>query len=248
MTKHLSKSTQLKHGILNAAVAALRILPPKTTLRFLFRLDRWLYFFQGQLASTYGGGTHTKHRHTGYHDFFVGNISQRERVLDIGCGKGEVAHQVAEQAQAGLVVAIDLNLNKVIRASQVYAHERISYCVGNALQPFLDGSFDTIILSNILEHLPERSAFLRELVERFAPRHILVRVPLFERDWRVPLKKELGVEWRLDPTHQIEYTIESFANEMSEAGFTISHQEIRWGEIWAEIVPTSSQSSVSNPQ
>jgi hypothetical protein len=65
---------------------------------------------------------------------------------------------------------------------------------------------------------------------------MLIRVPLFERDWRVPLKKELGVEWRLDPTHETEYTIESWAQEIEEAGLKVTHQEIRWSEIWAEAV------------
>ena len=51
----------------------------------------------------------------------------------------------------------------------------------------------------------------------------------------MPLKKELGVEWRLDPTHETEYTLETFAEEMSAANFRIDHLEVRWGEIWSEV-------------
>ena len=65
----------------------------------------------------------------------------------------------------------------------------------------------------------------------------MLRVPLFEREWRVPLKKELGLEWRLDSTHETEYTLESFEEEMSRAGLRIAHLEVRWGEIWAETHP-----------
>ena len=43
-------------------------------LRFLFRLDAVLYSLEGQKAIDYDGGTHTKHRHTRYHDFFIKNI------------------------------------------------------------------------------------------------------------------------------------------------------------------------------
>ena len=106
-----------------------------------------------------------------------------------------------------------------------------------------DGSFSVIILSNVLEHLPERPSFLRQLYQNTKPDRLLIRVPLFERDWRVPLKRELGVEWRLDPTHETEYTIESFAQEMAEAQLQITYQEVRWGEIWAEVVPIEEQSS-----
>jgi len=58
-----------------------------------------------------------------------------------------------------------------------------------------------------------------------------------ERDWRVPLKKELVIDWRLDPRHFIEYAVESFAGETEEANLRVTHQEVWWGEIWAEAVP-----------
>jgi 2-polyprenyl-3-methyl-5-hydroxy-6-metoxy-1,4-benzoquinol methylase len=117
--------------------------------------------------------------------------------------------------------------------------------VGNALQALPDETFDVVILSNVLEHLPERAAFLRHVQESLQPARLLVRVPLFERDWRVPLKREVGVEWRLDPTHQTEYTQESFAEEISAAGLEIAHQEVRWGELWAELRPASARSECS---
>jgi|GEM_PF-6675261 len=44
-------------------------LPPSEGLKFLFSLDAALYPLQGWLSVAYGGGVHTKHRHTRYHDF-----------------------------------------------------------------------------------------------------------------------------------------------------------------------------------
>jgi len=97
-----------------------------------------------------------------------------------------------------------------------------------------DESCNAVILSNVLEHLAGRPAFLRRVKETLGPERILIRVPVFERDWRVPLRKELGVEWRLDDTHEIEYTLESFSEEMFEAGLKSDHIEVHWGKIWAE--------------
>ena len=88
----------------------------------------------------------------------------------------------------------------------------------------------------MLEHLSKHSIFLSKVWNKVNPKRMLIRVPLFERDWRVPLKKELGVEWRLDPIHETKYTIESWAKEIKEAGLAVTHQEIRWSEIWAEVV------------
>ena len=98
-----------------------------------------------------------------------------------------------------------------------------------------DEKFSVVILSNVLEHLPSRPEFLRRVQDTLRPDRILIRVPVFERDWRVPLKKELGVEWRLDLTHETEYTLETFAEEMHAANLQINHLEVRWGEIWSEV-------------
>lgn len=211
-------------------------LPPAEALRFLFRLDAAFYVLQGQASANYNGGLHTKHRHLRYHDFFVSRVQGGERVLDIGCGIGAVAYDLAEKAGAN-VLAIDLNPNNIALARQRYAHRCITYQVGDALKDLPATPFDVVILSNVLEHLPGRVEFLHRLQSNIQPARILVRVPLFERDWRVPLKYELGVEWRLDPTHETEYTLESFAEEITGAGLKVNYQEVRWGEIWAEVRP-----------
>ena len=219
-------------------VGCTQALPPDKALQLLFRLDGRLYALQGQMAIKYDSGIHTKHRHMRYHDFFVGRIRPGERVLDIGCGIGAVAYDVAVKAGA-YVVGIDLDPDNIALACERYTHPLIEYRVGDALQELPDGPFDVVILSNVLEHLLERPAFLRRVQEVARPSRFLLRLPLFERDWRVPLKHELGVEWRLDPMHETEYTLESFAEEMAAAELKITHQEVRWGEIWAEVVPNA---------
>ncbi len=215
-----------------------RALNPKEGLKFLFELDRNLYPLQGTLAVLLDTGLHTKHRHTKYHDFFVEHINPGEKVLDIGCGNGALTYDVAEKVENVEVLGIDLSSGNIAVACEKYGRQNINYIVADVLE---DGTltvnhFDVVILSNVLEHLPGRSIFLSKVWAKVNPKRMLIRVPLFERDWRVPLKKELGVEWRLDPTHETEYTIESWAQEIEEAGLTVAHQEIRWSEIWAEVV------------
>ena len=207
---------------------------PSEALRFLFDLDARLYNLQGNMSVAYGKGIHSKHRHTRYHDFFANMIQDGERVLDIGCGNGAVAYDIAKKRKA-LITGIDQNRNNIDIAKRNHQHPQIEYICGNALTALPDQTFDVVILSNVLEHLPERSIFLKKLNTVTQPKKILIRVPLFERDWRVPLKKELGVEWRLDKNHKIEYTTEEFLEEISKAGLTLTHKEIHWGELWAEV-------------
>lgn len=209
-------------------------VPAADALRFLFLLENSIYSQQGRMASIYGDGVHTKHRHMKYHDFFTKRISASEKVLDVGCGIGAVAYDVAEESGA-LVVGIDLNADHLAKARKRFSHKRVEYVHGDALSQLPEGAFDVVVMSNVLEHLKDRSNFLRSLVRVSKAKRFLIRVPLFERDWRVPLKEELGVDWRLDATHETEYTLESFAEEIAEAGFSIVHQEVRWGEVWAEV-------------
>lgn len=211
-------------------------VPPDRGLRFLFRLDQLLYPVQGGLSVQYGGGLHTKHRHTRYHDFFTDRITEADRVLDVGCGIGALALDIAEKTGAR-VVGMDLNEDHISAARVRYAHPKVDYLVGDVRSAALDECFDVVVMSNVLEHVADRVDLLRSIARTARPRAFLLRVPMFERDWRVPLKEELGLDYRLDPTHEIEYTTEGFASELADAGLQVVEQQFRWGEIWARAVP-----------
>lgn len=174
---------------------------------------------------------HPKHKLMKYHDFFVGNVSSEDNVLDIGCGKGEVSYDVAKKAKT--VIGIDLNKESINKAQRNYKSPNLQYLVGDVTKELPDKKFDVIILSNVLEHIEDRQKFLKEIKKKTLK--ILVRVPMINRDWTVLYKKKLGVEWRLDPTHFTEYTLESFKEEIANAGLQIQEFSIQFGEIWAVV-------------
>lgn len=200
-------------------------------LRLLFRIDNRLYESQSRLALRYEGGVHPKHRLTRYHEFFVDRVAAGERVLDVGCGQGALAFALADRAGA-FVTGVDLAAENIAKAQARYAHPRLDFQIGKAPEVLPAGPFDVVVLSNVLEHLPNRSAFLRQLIGATGAERILLRVPLIERDWRVPLKRELGVEWRTDPTHETEYVLKDFFAELTEAGLRVDDLRLAWGEAW----------------
>jgi hypothetical protein len=64
-----------------------------------------------------------------------------------------------------------------------------------------------------------------------------VRGPLFERDWHMPQKQELGVECDWTRTTKLNIHSTVFGEEIVKADLMIKHFESRWGEIWAELIP-----------
>lgn len=211
-----------------------RCKSPDNGLRFLFRIDNLLYGLEGELSIKYGGGEHTKHRHMAYHEYFLDNIRDSEKVLDVGCGDGSVSYAIAKRRKAD-VVGMDVNEEKVSAARDKYKIANLEFINGNALKDIPSGNYDVVVLSNVLEHLPNRPEFLRNLKRSTRAAKYLIRAPMFDRDWRIPLKKELGVEWRLDDTHETEYTVESFESEIAQADMRIDDMRICWGEIWAVV-------------
>jgi len=210
-------------------------LSPVERATFLMALDSALYEEQGYaaIAANLHGGLHPKHALMRYHDFFVDNIGPGEQVIDLGCGVGALAASIASRARAN-VTGIDWtpsNLDKT-RAAAAAQGLTITCLEGDITTFRAPGQFDVIVLSNVLEHITHRPQRLQQWREWYTPKRFLIRVPAFDRDWRVPWKKELGVEWRLDSTHETEYTAGQLHNELAEAGLTITHLTVRWGEYW----------------
>jgi len=206
------------------------------SLRRLFAVDDLLQGEIDQLAIRRDGGVHPKHRLTRYHDFFVDRVGRGERVLDVGCGKGELAHDLAERSRAS-VLGIDILPEKIAFARERFAHPRVEYTVADIYELAPGEGFDVVVLSNVLEHLAERETLLRRIIAAARPERVLIRVPAFDRHWHVPLRRELGITYFSDPTHETEYVADTLRAELEGAGLELASVETHWGELWAEARP-----------
>lgn len=87
------------------------------------------------------------------------------RVLDLGCGSGQIATRAARRNAEAFVVGLDLSHGQVARA-----HKRglgipnLGFSVGDALcLPLADGGFDLVISAAMVKHLPDRRQGLAEM-------------------------------------------------------------------------------------
>ena len=204
-------------------------------LKCLLKLFVWLhnvsYKIITKLAVKKEGGIHPKHRIMPYHQFFIDNVGNNDTVLDIGCGNGAVAYDVAGKAKQ--VVGIDLKESNITHARKHFSRSNLEFITGDVWGYNFGRRFDKIVFSNVLEHIDKRVEFLQRL--HGVSDVILLRVPMLDRDWLVIYKKELGLEYRLDPTHFIEYTLEDLQGELQASDWKIDSFSIQFGEFWGVV-------------
>lgn len=209
-------------------------------LRRVLEIHSWSYSWAGRLAVKVGGGIHPKHGILEYEKWFADRIGSDWTVVDIGSNSGTMARAMADKAS--FVYGIELDKGLVERAQRMGGKNIEYYCSDatrfdySPLRPV-----DCITLSNVLEHIENRVELLRILVSAVkwrnpAEKRFLVRVPMIDRDWISVYKKKVGVEYRLDRTHFIEYTRAGLENELGSAGLRILDHQVAFGESYVVAV------------
>ena len=235
------KTRELVQTLIQKRIAR---LPARDALIFLLDLDSFLFKITHGVAIAYNGGDHPCQRILNYRQYYTDRIQPQDVVLDVGCHDGGTSYVIADTTGAR-VIGVELLADRVALARQRHPHPRVTYVHGDALTLTPDAPVSVVLLSAVLEHIEPRVAFLRGLTQRYAPRQFLIRVPMFTREYRVALRKELGLRYQMDSTHYIEYTREEFFAEMAEAGLHITDFDIAWGEIYATCIPQPAAVSAS---
>lgn len=209
----------------------------KLFLTFLLKVDKYLYFIIGQYASLYYDGKHPKHDIIKYEDWFISNLRRDWNVVDVGSNSGHMAYKISKSVKNVTGIEIDQKLyNKSIQLES----ENLKFINADATT-FNYANLEKIhcvTLSNVLEHIEQRVVFLKSLLDKVNWKQeplFLIRVPMIDRHWVVFLKKKLGVDYRLDETHFIEYTKETFYDEINQANLKVVQFDVRWGEIYAVV-------------
>ena len=115
-----------------------------------------------------------------------------DRVLDLGCGEGR--HVIASYLEQDItVIGVDLSFHDLQSSVEKIApfidhskqEKQCYFSCASALQlPFADNSFDKVICSEVLEHIPDYEAALAEIQRILKPSGLFcVSVPRFWPEW-----------------------------------------------------------------
>lgn len=152
-----------------------------------------------------------RYAHQSQYDAIMSHIDEGMTILDAGCGEGAISLLLAQRGIAS--VGVDLSAPNIERAKIEAEESGVSkltnFCVGDAEKlPFPDKSFDVVVSSHVLEHLPNFDAGWQELC-RVARKRIIVALPtgcnlcalaLLGGDhgyWKLSKKSLFAIPWGL---------------------------------------------------
>lgn len=91
-------------------------------------------------------------------------VTKAERVLDVGCGTGNLSACLARNPAIGSVVGIDLSPVYVEHALRQHHDPRLGFQIGDACAlPFADGWFDCSVSMLALQFAPDTNLAVREM-------------------------------------------------------------------------------------
>ena len=156
--------------------------------------------------------------------YFQGVIAEGDVLLDVGCGNG--MNTLKSARSAGFAVGFDLNSVEVQRANFLSKSEgirNVDFVISDAETscPFVEESFNRILLIDVLEHLENRAELLRSLSLLLKKDgKLILSIPNKNTQWK-RMKRDAGLSSLAASDHKIEYDRASLARELSTSGWRI---------------------------
>ena len=95
-------------------------------------------------------------------------LAPGERLLEVGCGQGaNLVHLRRRLGESARLHGVELSAARARFAASA-ASARCA-CADAAHLPFADGSFDAVLIRDLLHHVPDRAAVLAEAARVLAP-------------------------------------------------------------------------------
>lgn len=171
-------------------------------------VERRFFYYYCKLS----GDTHPKNWFDFRHRDFLERVSPSDVVADLGCGTGSLARKLAPRVHS--VLGLDLSARPEQRGNLRFS--QVDILSSACFELLRSEGVNTLVLSHVLEHLPDPVGFLG----RLPAGKLLVCVPSCE-NWRYGAREKLGLNPLTDDTHVKEYSRALLREEVEKAGFNV---------------------------
>jgi len=143
----------------------------------------------GRLATTYD------HRYRHYSQVTLGRVLEgltlqdTARVLDVGCGTGELEQLILNRYPTASLVGVDVTLEMLAVAREKFREvPRVTFVAGQAESlPFAPEHFDAVVACNMLHHVRSVETMLSECARVLRPRGRVVLIDWSRDAWHCRL-------------------------------------------------------------
>jgi len=150
-------------------------------------------------------------------------LNERYSLIDLGCGDGRILYALHSKEllkNASRIVGVDISEERIRRLKEFCSFAEGIVSDVCDLSQIPNNSFDVVMSSQVIEHVPDDSKMLKEVYR------ILKQDGYFYISTVVKRWYGFWVYWnngvKLDPTHVREYkSVQEFLNLLKENGFEI---------------------------
>jgi len=179
-----------------------------------------LVYYTGKAKSP----IHPKHLLKKKSVWFGKYLNKEDSVLDIGCGVGVDALNVATKVKEITALDVDKKSLKIAQKSLTYKglkNIEFKFHDANTKLPFADQSFHKVICSDVLEHLNNRNFALKEIKRVLKKNGLLLLVTDNPNtNWKKQLKR-YGYFYYADYDHKYEYPRNEIVNILVKKGYKV---------------------------
>jgi ubiquinone/menaquinone biosynthesis C-methylase UbiE len=149
--------------------------------------------YYDRLAPVYGEGEYFRVRRAAVLDAIGAELAGARAVLDLGCGNGAYADELAARAAGAWVVGADLSPEMIRQARRRLGARTALLRADATALPFCHGSFDLVFMSHVLLLVPDIERCLAEVSWCLAPGGCLVAT-VGHSNWRDMVGDFLGAD------------------------------------------------------
>ena len=134
--------------------------------------------------------------------FRAHRLPEAPRILDVGCGTGEIVRRLASLFPRATIVGVDIIESHLdLARSRCAGLAHVTFQTADAFElPFPDAAFDLVVCRHVLQSIPTPERVLAQLVRVLAPGGVLHLIPEdYDMIHAAPTRIDVSWFWHAGP-------------------------------------------------